>query len=378
MVKDLFDEPFDEGTLEKLAIFENYAEAWLPTFVMQRRRTICIFDFFAGTGKDMDGVYGSPLRILRQVSNQLQNIRTSGIKVHVYFNAYDPKRRKSEEKFALLTRSCEEFIAAVPGLRDAVETHYYNEDCSTLFWSLLSEIRLNPSLVYLDQNGVKFLADKYLLALERLNETDFLYYASSSYFWRLGDSPEFKAHVELDMDALKRGGYDRVHCSVIEQLKRKLPHDTRLRLYPFSIRKDHNIFGIIFGAKHPLAVDKFLSLSWKQNAVNGAANFDIDGDAGFMQMDLFAPPKIKKVDQFKMNVREKVLSGHLKSNLDVLEYAYSQGHIASHAKEALMAMKASGEIAYDAKFPLVSYDSVYGKSKRVLTYTILKARVKAA
>ena len=38
--------------IAKLEIFEDYAQAWIPTFVMQAKPVICIFDFFAGTGYD--------------------------------------------------------------------------------------------------------------------------------------------------------------------------------------------------------------------------------------------------------------------------------------------------------------------------------------
>lgn len=44
--KDLHEDPFDESTIAKLEIFEDYAQAWIPTFVMQGIPTICIFDFF--------------------------------------------------------------------------------------------------------------------------------------------------------------------------------------------------------------------------------------------------------------------------------------------------------------------------------------------
>ena len=47
-IKNLHDEPFDESTIAKLEIFEDYAQAWIPTFVMQAASTICIFDFFCG------------------------------------------------------------------------------------------------------------------------------------------------------------------------------------------------------------------------------------------------------------------------------------------------------------------------------------------
>ena len=33
---DLHSKPFDESTITKLEIFEDYAKAWIPTFVMQK------------------------------------------------------------------------------------------------------------------------------------------------------------------------------------------------------------------------------------------------------------------------------------------------------------------------------------------------------
>jgi hypothetical protein len=59
--KDLYEKPFDEGTITKLEIFENYAKEWIPTVVMGGYPEIWIFDFFAGTGYDKNDIAGSPL-----------------------------------------------------------------------------------------------------------------------------------------------------------------------------------------------------------------------------------------------------------------------------------------------------------------------------
>ncbi|RYG52080.1 MAG: three-Cys-motif partner protein TcmP, partial [Chitinophagaceae bacterium] len=347
-----------------------YTEAWLPTFVMAKRQKICIFDFFAGTGYDKNGVAGSPIRVLRQISHQKVNILQNGTRVHLFLNGYDTKKQKRQEKFELLQQACAEYLGQDPDLARCVKLEFYSEDCATLFGKLLPDVKAHPSLVFLDQNGVKFLADKYLLELEKLRETDFLYYASSSYFWRLGETPEFKAHVPLDIQAIKRAGYERVHRSVIEQLRGRLPKQTPLRLYPFSIRKDQNIFGVIFGATHPLAVDKFLTISWKRNSANGEADFDIDGEVGCPQLDMFTPPKIKKVDQFKESVCKKILSGEITCNFELLDYVYAEGHICTHAKEAMMSLKSKGFVDYEARSPLVTYENVHEK-KRLLKYTVL-------
>ncbi len=72
--KDLHESPFDETTIAKLEIFEDYAQAWIPTFVMSGVDTICIYDFFAGTGYDKNGVEGSPIRLLNKIKEQIGNI----------------------------------------------------------------------------------------------------------------------------------------------------------------------------------------------------------------------------------------------------------------------------------------------------------------
>jgi len=60
-----------KAQLLSFQIFEDYAQAWIPTFVMSEFNTICIFDFFAGTGYDKNGEPGSPIRILEKLRNRL-------------------------------------------------------------------------------------------------------------------------------------------------------------------------------------------------------------------------------------------------------------------------------------------------------------------
>lgn len=226
-------------------------------------------------------------------------------------------------------------------------------------------------MVYLDQNGIKFLSEKYFLELEKTRQTDFLYFVSASYFWRFGNSEEFKIHLDIDMATAKKEPYKFIHRNIIDQIRKKLPDKTQLKLYPFSLRKGANIHGIIFGATHPRAVDKFLNVAWKRNEVNGEANFDIDDDRKKNQMDLFGEKKRTKLEDFQMNVRNKILTGEIRNNFELLEYAYNQGHIGNHASECLKNMKKQKEIDYESSSPLVTYENVY-KIKKKITYKVLK------
>ncbi len=363
-IKNLHDKPFDGSTIAKLEIFEDYAQAWIPTFVMQGSPTICIFDFFAGTGYDKNGVAGSPIRILEKVKEFIAKISQKNVKIKVYLNEFKKK------KFELLKKSCEDYLEENQDLNQAIEIEYFNEDFEVLFPKLLPLIKDFPSLVYLDQNGIKFLSEKYFLELEKTKQTDFLYFVSTSYFWRFGNVEEFKIHLNIDMEEAKKNPYKFIHRSIIKQLREKLPADTNLKLYPFSIRKGANIYGIIFGASHPRAVDKFLSIAWKRSPINGDANFDIDDDELKDQGLLFGNPPLKKIEAFQKSVKEKVLAGEITNNFQAFDYALNEGHLGKHVADILKKMKTNKEITYEGISPLVTYEKVY-KVKKKVNYTIL-------
>ena len=367
--KNLHEEPFDDCTITKLEIFEDYAQAWIPTFVMQKVPTICIFDFFAGTGYDLKKIPGSPIRILKKIGDHIGHIYANGVQIKLYLNEYEPNKSK-QQKFIKLKSACEEFLSDNKSVRGKVDIFYYNEDFEDLFPKLLPEIKQNPSLVYIDQNGIKFLSDKYLLELEKMSQTDFLYFASSSYIWRLGDTEEFKRHLAVDIERLKSKPFKLIHRGLISELKEKLPSNTKLKLYPFSIKKGKNIFGIIFGATHPRAVDKFLDIAWKRNETNGQANFDMDEDSGKSQLDIFGGKKLTKIESFKETLKSKILRKEISNNFEALTFVHEEGHIGKHAADLLREMKKRGEITYTNNSPLVNYEKVYRK-KIKLTYNVL-------
>ena len=368
--KNLHDHPFDEGTIIKLEIFEDYLTEWLPTFVMSHTDSdIWIFDFFAGTGRDVVGVAGSPIRILQQIKAQSGNIFQKKCRVNVCLNEYD------STKFNTLRQCCEQYINEDDELSRLygkfLFVEFKNDDFAELFPKYHNTILLYPSLIFLDQNGMKFLADKYLSDLESFPQTDFLYYLSSSYFIRFGDTPAFQTNLKIDMEKVRQNPYRYVHRSILEQLKERLPQESKLKLYPFTIKKSANIYGIIFGAKHPLAVDKFLRTSWRKNAINGEANFDIDDDKTKGQLDIFGEKKPTKIESFQSELRQKVLDGMLRTNKDVFDYTLEQGHIPQHASDELKRMKKENLIDYEDRTPLVNYDQVY-KNKRIILYKLKK------
>ena len=365
MSKNLHEKPFDGTTIAKLEIFEDYAQAWIPTFVMHGDLVICIFDFFAGTGYDKNGVPGSPIRVLKKLREQIAPIFQKKVKVRVFFNEFNPKKQEQ------LSLACNDFFKTYPEMGRAIELQIFNEDFDVCVDRLLPVIREFSSLIYLDQNGIRFLADKCLLELEKTTRTDFLYFVSSSYFWRFGDKEEFRTHVQLDMGAAKKNPYHFIHRSLINQLRTKLPVGSKLKLYPFSLKKGANIHGIIFGASHPRAVEKFLRIAWKRNETNGEANFDIDEDRQKRQLNLFEGRQLTKIESFQQRLRNEVLKGSITNNFEAFDFALDEAHLGSHAAEELRKMKREALIDYQGISPLVTYENVYQKGRR-LTFKVIQ------
>lgn len=367
---DLHRHPFDEGTITKLEIFEAYTKEWLPVFVMSPFQHICIFDLFAGTGRDQRSVAGSPIRILQQVNNMLDIIECRGKHIYIWLNEY------IKGKYQLLIQTCQSFIDENSRLKTAlnngvVKIKFTNEDFAVLFPDVIAVIRRFPSLVFLDQNGIKFLSEHYFHELTTTSTVDFLYFVSSSYFYRFGERPEFKMNVQIDMQRAKENPYRYIHRSLLEQLREKIPSDSNMKLYPFSIKKGTNIYGIIFGASHPLAVDKFLNVVWRRNSINGEANFDIDEDITKAQLSLFEEKKPTKKEAFSALLREIILKGELRTNEDVYLFTLDHGHIPSHASDVLKQLKKDGFVFYEGPSPLVTYEQIF-KNHRIIDYKLAK------
>lgn len=367
---DLHSQPFTEETLAKLRIFENYVQEWLPTFVMSEFKQICIFDFFAGTGYDKVGVPGSPIRILRQIAKNRSILFEKNSQIKVFLNEF------SKEKFESLESACRAYVEKDADLKALsksckLKVFYYNRDFADIFKELLPTIQNDASLVFLDQNGVKFIADDYFIPLANTTKTDFLYYVASSYIERFKGTEEFKKYITFNFDDVEKGTYTFVHKYLLSHLQERIPSTSKVKLYPFSIKKGTNIYGIVFGSSHPRGVDKFLKTAWKENPENGEANFDIYDDQ-MGNVDLFNGIQLNKIQRFKNKLEEELLKGNLKNNKDVFEFTLKDGHISSHALELIKDLKKQKRITYAGKSPKVSYENCFGKNAELVEFQVIK------
>lgn len=348
MGRNLFRKPFDDGTIDKLEIFEDYFKEWLPVFIARQEiiwNEIQVFDLFAGEGKDVEGTFGSPMRILTILNKNRELILKSKVRVRVIFNEYD------KEKYQLLLQNIESIID-----RSICVVESNNEDFLIVFNKYSSSMRRTANFLFLDQNGIKQITEEVFAKLIDLKQTDFLFFISSSYIKRFCEVEEFKKYLKITKQDLVGKSYYHIHRVVLDYYRSKVPAMKEYFLAPFSVKKPSGIYGLIFGTNHTLGIEKFLHVCWKHDRLTGEANFDIDNEKiNVNQPGLFAEFNIPKKKQiFDNSLKEKILIKSLRTDIDIYLFTLSEGFLLKDANKILKDLEKEGKI--DIQFKLSNSD----------------------
>lgn len=342
--KNLFRKPFDDGTKTKLTLFENYIVEWLPVFLSPNKviwPTINVFDFFAGEGYDCIGTKGSPIIILESIRKYKDFIIRKKLSVNVYLNEYD------KNKYNTLVQNLAEY-----GDVNYINIRPYNEDFQEVFKKLYPIIKANntANLVFLDQNGIKQINNEVFGSLIKANTTDVLFFISSSLFTRFYEHESFLKHLSIDKSDIVNNNYYNIHRTIFHYYKMLIPSTIEYYLAPFSIKKNSNIYGLIFGTHHTLGIEKFLHQSWKLDKIRGEANFDIDNDNHTIgQVDMFSNKVLgpKKIDAFEKDLKNLIITQKLKTNYQVYVHSLTNGFLPKHANSILKSLKSDKIIKND-------------------------------
>jgi len=358
---DHHKKPYDEGTLNKLDIFERYIEAWLPTFIMQSHiKEINIVDFFSGLGYDSNGIAGSPIRTLEKINTFLGWLIQNRTKINLFLNEFDKK------KFDVLKINCNNFLEKNKQLNEFVEIHYSNQDFNQIYNEIIIKTKNKPNLYIIDQNGIKFTNKDNFNTLLNLDTTDFLFFISSSFFKRFSGEDEFNKHLDISEEDLQSNPYNFIHRIVLDKYRSLIPEGSKQQIFPFSIKKGANIYGIIFGSKHFVGVEKFLKIAWDTNKLNGEANFDIDNDFEKSQPSLFPEMKqLTKIEGFEHQLEDFLKKNKIVTNEQLYYFTYKNGHIVEHTNNHLRKLRNKKIIDFTGH-PKISWKKI--KEKDIVNF----------
>jgi three-Cys-motif partner protein len=334
MAKNINAKPFDEGTLRKLFIFKECFKEWLPVFIHNKFiDKIYIYDFFAGSGKDVVGNLGSPLILLDVAKGEnceyCSSIKGKELenKVIFLFNEKEPNL-KSQKKFNELNLNVNDFIdkCAKDNLCDEgciYKPYISNEDFKERFRESenLKYILSNKKyakFILLDQYGYTQIDDDIFLTLVNSPATDFIFFISSAFVKRFAEHKSTKKHfpnMEINFDENKP---KECHKLIADYFENLIPKNKEYYLNHFTIKKGANYYGLIFGTNHTLGMEKFQKVCWDVDSKAGEADFNLNDD--FLEGTLFyGKVETNKIQSVKEEIKQKILSRKITNNIDGLK-----------------------------------------------------------
>ena len=176
MTKDFHNKPFDESTKLKLEIFRKCFREWLPVFIHdQYTEQVFIFDFFAGSGMDSNGISGSSLILLEEIKRYCDNARK---KISFLFNEHK-KTNISELKRnipnyvtnCLKQNLCEKCVYDYEIKESDFKQVYYAEETQEILGN-----KNYGKFILLDQYGFKEIDNDIFLNLINSPKTDFIFF----------------------------------------------------------------------------------------------------------------------------------------------------------------------------------------------------------
>lgn len=349
---DFHNKAFDEATLVKLGLFRDYVSAWLPVFTTPSgyRGAPTIADFFAGPGQDLQGRPGSPLIALQEIRKRQQAILELGSPVRLLLN------EKAKGKYAMLRQTIAK--QRVPeSLCEVVQTC---DEFEAALEEAIPRLHGGPNLLFLDQQGVRFITDEVFAKIIALRLTDFLFFIASSSLNRFADHPYFQKHIRIPRGTISARRFSDCHRVVADYYRSLIPPGETYYLGKFSIKKGSNLYGVIFGSHHPLGMEKFLRVAWRVDPTTGEANFDIDGDG----IDPSSPHLFSEMDRsqklvlFQASLRDRLCRGQITTDRDVYLTCLLEGFLPIHGREVLVDLVKAGTVEVEpaGTRPRVSMD----------------------
>jgi len=309
---------FDEATTDKLDLFRNCFKEWFPTLLHNPYcDELYVFDFFAGSGLDIVGNFGSPLILLKEAKgeNRMHCSHASAKKVKFIFN--EARKKKSEilsENVNNYLNNClqncglEKCVYDIKTRRNKFRDLFLAED--------MNHILRDPKIgkfVLLDQYGFKEIDEQIFLKLVSSPTTDFIFFITSSFLKRFQEHPYVQKYFESNRIDFNESEPKYCHSVVADFYRSLVPPSKDYFIHHFTIKKGSNYYGLIFGTNHSLGMEKFLKVCWNKDPQAGESNFYIYGD--FDKSSLFYTENntIKK-EKYRSFLLREILEGKVRNN----------------------------------------------------------------
>ncbi len=345
---EFHEKAFDESTRLKLEIFRECFKEWFPVFIFTPYiKKIFIYDFFAGRGKDCKGNLGSPLILLSEAKGTDCSFCKPNNNKDVIF-AFNDKTEKDE-----LKNNVDSFIEKCKTEncnkdKCIYQIYFGNYEFKNIFENQNFKDILNhkdyAKFILLDQFGFSQVDETVFKELVMAPNTDFIFFIASSFIDRFKTHPSTKKYIDttrIDFD----GCEPRQRHGLIAEYFEQLIGTNEYYIHNFTIKKGSNYYGLIFGSKHTLGMEKFLKVCWSKDKYSGESSeaelYNHDFSEGSM---FFIENSSKKIENVKALIRDRVLNGEIQDNISGLKFALKHRCLPKVFNEVLKDMEKKDEI----------------------------------
>lgn len=353
-MKDINKKQFDEATKLKLDIFRECFREWLPVFIHNPfvEKTF-IYDFFAGSGMDTDGHYGSPMILMDEARGEGLMYCSKSKENRVVFGFNEKIEKKSQELQSNVNEFLVNCLQNCRRQKCIYDHHVGNYDFKEAFARPNVETILsNPKygkFILLDQYGFKEVDTDVFRKLVSSPKTDFIFFISSSFIKRFDEHPSIKKYIETGRINFDEAKPKECHREVANYFKSLIPASTEYYLHHFSIKKGTNYYGLIFGTSHSLGMEKFLKVCWEKDRLAGEANFDMFNDHQLGSL-FYTEDSTNKIEKFKQELKKEILSKRIINNLQGLKFTLKAGIKTSVFPEVISEMMNNKRIVIKGRF----------------------------
>lgn len=331
MAEDINKKPYNDATQLKLDIFRDCFKEWFPVFVNHKWiKGVQVFDFFAGSGKDIKGNSGSPLVLLEEAKGSNRSF-CSKVNKPVKFIFNEARKQKSIE----LDSNVNEYINNCENINNCGGCIYEKEVKQLEFKELFKEQTIINILkdkniakfLLLDQYGFSQIDDKIFKQLISFPKTDFVFFITSSFIKRFHSHPYVKTYLDTEKINFDESRPNECHRIIAKYFRNIVPSSQEYYLHHFSIRKDEkkgNYYGLIFGSNHTLGMEKFVKVCWQKDRFSGESNFNIDNDYEIGTL-FYNSDSSNKREIVSKDLKELVLSAKFSNNIEGLKYTLKKG-----------------------------------------------------
>lgn len=359
MAKNINKDIYTEETLLKLDIFRECFREWFPVFLNNPYITsIFIYDFFAGSGTDIEGTFGSPLILLEESKGNenkhcLHFIKNKQ-KIAFAFNEVQKRKAKTLElRINEFFEQCSTNCNLTTDCPYKGNCYFKHEDFQSLFSnSNFRNILANPKygkFILLDQYGFKQVNEEVFKVLATSPKTDFIFFITSSSIKRFQEETVVKKYLNDKKIVFDNSKPKECHRIIAQYFKSLLPQNKEFYLHHFTILNRTNYYGLIFGSAHSLGMEKFLKVCWKHDPYAGESNCNMFND--FEPGTLFhTVEETNKIEVIKKQLRAEILDGYITNNICALKFVLNRGGKLSLYLDLILTLIKSANIEIIGKF----------------------------